>query len=121
MINTSTASKPIEPIGVPTSISYVGSSISPYDSSSSSYYTNEVFFGYDGFSLYYRSITPSENLIIKQFKMSSQYDITTLNLSSPTSSGQWSTTTGNVSDYFMNFSGTNAIARDYTFIRRDGS
>jgi hypothetical protein len=108
---------PIEPIGVPTSVSYVGNHISPYQASVSSYYLYNVFFGYDGESLYYTSIGSGEATMIRQFKMSVPYDISTLSISSSNISTGWGTTTGSINKYFMNFSGTEALGVDYTFFR----
>lgn len=110
--------QPIEPIGVPTSVSYVGKSLSPYEPSAGSHYTYDACFGYDGQSIYYKSLVSGDSTRVKQFKMATPYDITTLSLSSAAVSGYWGTGSGNIADYFINFAATNAIIRDNTFLRR---
>jgi len=104
----------IEPIGVPTGVSLVGSR---------SFIRNTIpFFGYDGLSVYYQDTFSVPNFRTRwiQYQMTTPYDITTLSTSG-VFGGAFATGSGAIGDIIFTFNGLQIMGRDNTYIRARGT
>ena len=81
----------MEPIGIPTSVSYVGYVTTPLDAYGGGFrHNSQAHFGYDGQSIYFANKLNFDKRIA-QWKMATQYDITSMSGTANSTAGYWST------------------------------
>jgi len=110
----------MEPIGVPTAVSYVGYVATPYDAYGGGYqHTSKAHFGYDGQSVYFAA-TLSGDKRIAQWKMATQYDITSMSGTANSTSGYWSTGSA-FGQFTYHQNGLEALIAEVNAIMRRGT